>query len=71
MANYLGEVQNLFSEELNEDLMYNLDKTYFIFDQDDGKALGFLGESTANYAEVSNGPENFTLVPLVRGGAHS
>ncbi len=47
--------KKLFSERLNEDLVYNLDETHFIFDQDDSKALGFLGESTVNNAEVSKG----------------
>ncbi len=51
--------------------MYNLDETHFFFDQDNSKALGFLGESTVNYAEVRNGSENFTLVTLVRGAAHA
>ncbi len=71
VANYLDEVQNLLGQGLNEDLMYNLDETHFIFDQDDSKALGFLGEIAVYYAEVSNGPENFALVPLIRSGSHA
>ena len=38
---------------------------------DNERALGFLGESSINYAEVSNGSDSFTVVPIVRGGANS
>ncbi len=31
----------------------------------------FLGENTVNYAEVCNSSENFTLMPLVRGGFYA
>ena len=71
MAKHIGELSILFEEGQDEQLVFNLDETHFIIDHDNGRALGFLGESTVNYAEVSNGTEGFTVVPLVRGGVNA
>ncbi len=71
VARYLEEVSTLFEEGLDENLVFNLDETDFVLNQDNGRALRFLGENTINYAEASNGSHNFTLVPLVRGGFYT
>ena len=44
--------------------MFNLDETHFVLDQANGKALGILGESKVNNAEVSNGSEILQLCLL-------
>ena len=33
--------------------------------------MGLLGESYVNYVKVSNGTENFTVLPLIRGGINA
>ena len=36
-----------------------------MIDQDNGRALVLLGESSVNYVKMSNETENFTIAPLV------
>lgn len=40
--------QVIFEGGMDESRVFNLDETHFIIDEDNGKALGFLGESKVN-----------------------
>ena len=71
VTRYLGQVRDRFEQGQEESLISNLDETHFVIDQDNGRALGLLGESSVNCAVLSNGTENFTIEPLVRGGINA
>ena len=60
-------MRDYFEHGREKSLIFYLDETQFLIDQDNGRALVLLGKSSVNYAEVSNGTENFTIVLLVRG----
>ena len=42
--------------------MENLDETHFVVNLDNGKTLGFRGDTTVKYADVVSGRESITLV---------
>lgn len=50
-APHLEQIRLMFANRLNEGILFNLDES-FIIDQDNRRALGFLGEAHVNYADV-------------------
>lgn len=69
---HLGQVRARFSDGAwNKDTIFNFDETHFVFDFDNGRALGFKGQTFVSYAEVSNGTEGLTVGLLIRGGANA
>ena len=49
--------------------MENVDETHFVINMDNGRSLGFRGDSTVKYADVVAGGESMTLVVRISGGA--
>lgn len=69
VAFHLGEVQRGFANgSLNENAIENIDETHFIVDFDNGKTLGFSGETSIKYADVVSGGEGMTMVVRISGG---
>ena len=68
-AYHLGVLYRGFSSgEFDENLIENLDKTHFVVNLDNGRTLGFQGDTTAKYAEVESGGESMTMVVRISGG---
>ena len=53
---------------LDENYVENMDETHFVFNMDSGKTLGFIGNKTVKYADVSSGGEGMTMVVRISGG---
>lgn len=51
--------------------MENVDETHFVINMDNGRSLGFRGDSTVKYANVVAGGESITLVVRISGGRQS
>ena len=65
-AYHLGILQRGFaSEEFDENLMENLDETHFVVNLDNGRTLGFRGDTTVKYAKVVPGGESMTMVVCI------
>ena len=68
-AYHLGILQRGFaSREFDKNLMENLDETHFVVNLDNGRTLGFRGDTTVKYAEVVSGGESMTMVVRISGG---
>lgn len=67
----ISDLQSIFLRGTDESRVFNLQKTHFIIDEDNGKILGFLGKISVNYNEVSNATNSFTVVLLVHGGPNA
>ena len=46
----------------DKNLMENLDETHFIVNMDNGRVLGFWGDTSVKYADVVAGGEAMTMV---------
>ena len=69
-AYHMGVLHRGFlSGIFQEHLMENLDETHFVVNLDNGKTLGFRGDTTVKYADVVSGIESMTLVVRISGGA--
>ena len=69
IAHYLGVLQRgIQSGEFDENLMDNIDETHFVINVDNGRTLGFRGDSTVRYAEVVFGGDSMTMVVRISGG---
>ena len=55
----------------DENLMENPDETHFTVNMDNGKALGFWGDTSVKYADVVAGGEAMTMVVQISGGRGS
>ena len=55
----------------DENLIENLDETHFTMNMDNGKALGFRGDTSVKYADVIVGGEAMTMVVRISGGRGS
>ena len=47
--------------------MENIDETHFVINLDNGRTLGFRGDTTVKYAEVVSGGESMTMVIRISG----
>lgn len=69
VAFHLGALKRGFgSGLLNEDNIENADETHFVFNMDNGKTLGFVGDKHVKYADVVSGGEPITLMVRLSGG---
>ena len=69
---HLGELMRQFdSGDLDEDFVFNVDKTHFLVKMDNGKTLGLLGDKTVKYADVVSGGEGMTMVVKIAGGVNA
>ena len=60
---HLGILHRGFQNGIfDENLMKNLDKTHFTVNLDNGKALGFRGDTSVKYADVVAGGEAMIMV---------
>ncbi|RHY23144.1 hypothetical protein DYB25_007428 [Aphanomyces astaci] len=63
VAYHLGELQRGFaSGDLDEDLLCNMDETHFVINEDNGRTLGFRGDSEVKYADVVSGGVGMTMM---------
>ena len=51
--------------------MENIDETHFVVNMDNGRTLGFRGDTTVKYAEVVSGGDSMTMVIRISGGRRS
>lgn len=71
IAFHMGELQRGFIQgDLHEDLVENVDETYFIVNMDNGRMLGFRGDDAVKYADVVFGGLGMTMVVRVSGGSN-
>ena len=72
VAFFLGRLARDFqSGVLSDEVVENADETHFVFNQDDGKTLGFRGECDIKYADVTSGGEGMTMMVRITGGERS
>lgn len=72
VAFHLGILKRGFaSGELQEDNMENADETHFVFNMDNGKTLGMIGDNDVKYADVVSGGEPITMMVRLSGGRHA
>lgn len=72
VAYFLGNVARQFSSgELVEENVENADETHFIINMDDGRTLGFGGDQSVKYADVTSGGEGMTMLVRISGGARA
>ena len=66
---HLGVLQRGFGSGIfDENLMENVDETHFVVNLDNGRTLGFRGDTTVKYVEVVSGGESMTMVIRISGG---
>ena len=51
----------------DENLMENIDETHFVVNMDNGRTLGFWGDTSTKYAEVVSSGDSMTLVVRISG----
>lgn len=69
IAAHLGTMKWAFETgALKEDLVSNADETHFVFNMDNGRSIGFRGDSAVKYADVVAGEEGITMMVHIRGG---
>ena len=69
VAHYLGQVSRAFQKgELDENMVDNCDETHFVVNMDNGRTLGFKGDSQVKYADVVSGGEGMTMMVRITGG---
>lgn len=69
IAYHLGVVAREFqSGLLDESMVENVDETHFVINMDNGKTLGFRGDSDVKYADVVSGGIGMTMVVRLTGG---
>ena len=69
---HLGVLQRGFGSGIfDENLIENIDKTHFVVNLDNGRILGFRGDTTLKYAEVVSGGESMTMVIRISRGHRS
>ena len=72
VAYHLGVLNRGFQDgTFDENLMENIDKTHFVVNMDNGRTLGFCGDTTVKYAEVVSGGDSMTMVIRILGGRRS
>ena len=72
IAYHLGVLYRGFQNgNFDENLIENLDETHFTVNMDNGKALGFRGDTSVKYTDVVAGGEAMTMVVRISGGRGS
>jgi hypothetical protein len=71
-AHHLGVLQRGFQTGIfDENLIVNIDETHFVVNVDNGRTLGFRGDTTVKYADVVSGGDSMTMVVRISGGRRS
>ena len=71
-AYHLGVLHRGFqNDSFDENLIENLDETHFTVNMDNGKALGFWGDTSVKYTDVVAGGEAMIMVVRISGGRGS
>jgi hypothetical protein len=69
-AHHLGVLQRDFLTCIfDENLIENIDETHFVINMDNGRTLGFRGDTIVKYADVVSGGDSMTMVVRIFGGA--
>lgn len=69
VAYHLGMMKRMFdSGEVCEDDVENADETNFVFNMDNGKTLGFIGDDQMKYADVVSAGEPIKMMVRISGG---
>lgn len=72
VAYHMGQLKRMFEEgEIHEDDCENADETHFVFNMDNGRTLGFIGDNDVKYADVVSGGEPITMVVRLTGGVNA
>jgi hypothetical protein len=72
VAHHLDVLQRGFQTGIfDENLIENTDETHFIINMDNGRILGFRGDTTVKYADVVSGSDSMTMVVRISGGRRS
>ena len=72
VAYHLGVLNRGFQDgTFDENLMENIDETHFVVNMDNGRTLGFHGDTTVKYADVVSGGDSMTMVIRISGGRRS
>ena len=72
IVHHLGVLKRGFDSGLfDENLMENIDETHFVVNMDNGRTLGFRGDTSTKYTEVVFGGDSMTLVVQISGGRRS
>ena len=72
VAFHLGKLKRGFeSSDLNEGLVENADETYFIFNMDNGRTVGFRVHEKVKYSDVLSGDEGITMMVRISGGVQA
>ncbi|KAL3698368.1 hypothetical protein R1sor_012444 [Riccia sorocarpa] len=72
VAQHLGLLCGQFqSGRLDENLVENIDETHFLINMDNGRTLGFRGDTQVKYADVVSGSQGMTMVVKVTGSVHA
>src|SRR4051812_21339881 len=68
IAYHLGQMKKQFENgELEEDTIENMDEMHFIINMDNGRTLGFKGDSEIKYTDVVSGGTGMTMVLHIIG----
>ena len=63
VAYHLGVLNRGFQDgTFDENLVENIDETHFVVNMDNGRTLGFRGDTTVKYAEVVSSGDSMTMV---------
>ena len=66
---HMGYLHRIFlSWIFQELLMENIDETCLVGNLDNGKTIGFCGDTNNKYADVVSGGESMTLIVRILGG---
>lgn len=68
VAKFLGQIERrLRNKDIEENYICHEDETHFIFNLDNGRTLGFAGESKVKCADAISGSEEMTMVFQITG----
>jgi hypothetical protein len=71
-AHHLGVLQRDFQTGIfDENLIKNIVETHFVINMDNGRTLGFRGDTTVKYADVISGGDSMTMVVRISEGRRS
>jgi hypothetical protein len=69
IAHYLSVLQRDFQTGIfDENLIENIDETHFVINIDNGRTLGFRGDTTVKYADVVSSGNSMTMVVRISKG---
>jgi hypothetical protein len=71
-SHHLGILQRGFQTGIfDENLIENIDETHFVINIDNGRTLGFWGDTTVKYVDVVFGGDSMTMVVRISRGRRS